>query len=135
MQTKELDSHDRELVEAAIDVIRRNYQDQRHTVGAAVLSSSGKIFSAVNLDSCGYGPCAEPIALGAAISNGETSFHTIVAVSGTGNYYPVLPPCGNCRQLLLDYAHGIMVVLSIEDRLLKVDLENLLPFAYKKRTP
>ena len=135
MQTKELDSHDRELVEAAIDVIRRNYQDQRHTVGAAVLSSSGKIFSAVNLDSCGYGPCAEPIALGAAISNGETSFHTIVAVSGTGNYYPVLPPCGNCRQLLLDYAHGIMVVLSIEDRLLKVDLENLLPFAYEKRTP
>src|SRR5690349_14071174 len=64
MQYHALTSRDQELVQAAIDVISNNFRDERHTVGAAVLCSSGEIYAGVNVESCGYGPCAEPIAIG-----------------------------------------------------------------------
>jgi len=73
MHYSEIDDKDRELIAAASRVIEENYCDPRHTVGAAVLCASGRTYAAVNIESCGYGPCAEPIAIGCAISNKERS--------------------------------------------------------------
>lgn len=130
MKYIEIDKNDIQLVEAAVDVIRRNYRDERHTVGAAVLCGSGRTYVGVNIHSCGYGPCAEPIAIGSAISSGEREFLSIVAVGGWDNNHPVLPPCGNCRQLFLDYAPESMVILEYDGRLVKVKARDLLPVAY-----
>jgi cytidine deaminase len=127
----EIDARDKELIQAAIDVIRKNFQDGRHTVGAAVLCTSGKIFVGVNIDTVGYGPCAEPIALGAAISSGEREFSALVAVSGWNPSYPVISPCGNCRQLLMEYAPEAYVILRHNDKLLKTKARNLLPNAFR----
>ena len=44
MKYLELTPQDHELIQAAIDVISKNFRDERHTVGAAVLCSSGKIY-------------------------------------------------------------------------------------------
>jgi cytidine deaminase len=131
MKYLEITSQDHLLVQAAIDVISANFRDERHTVGAAVLCSSGKIYTGVNIDSCGYGPCAEPIAIGAAISHGEREFTSIVAVGGWDTRYPLLPPCGNCRQLLWDYAPEATVVLQKEGKMIKVSIADLLPLAYR----
>ena len=131
MKYLEITPQDHRLVQAAIDVIRQNFRDERHTVGAAVLCSSGKIYTGVNVESCGYGPCAEPIAIGAAISQGEKEFTTIVAVGGWDTRYPPLPPCGNCRQLIWDYEREAMVLLEKEGKLIKVKIGDLLPFAYQ----
>lgn len=125
---KKIDSEDQKLIEAAVEVLRRNYQEPRHTVGAAILTESGKIYAAINVDSCGYGPCAEPIAIGSAISNGERNFKKIVAVS---NINQVISPCGNFRQLLLDYAPNTEVILLHNGELMKVAIENLLPDSYR----
>ena len=114
-----LDSKDQKLIDAAVDVIRRNYQDHRHTVGSAVLCSSGKIYSGVNIECCGYGPCAEPVAIGAAISNGERQILTIVAVGVDGDSYPVISPCGNCRQFLFDYVPDSMVIVVYGSKIVK----------------
>ena len=84
-----INSKDQKLIDAAIDVIRRNYSSPRHTVGSAVLCSSGKIYTGVNIECCGYGPCAEPIALGTAISNGEREIMSIVAVGIGGIHIPL----------------------------------------------
>lgn len=130
MEYIEIEAGDRRLIEAAVDVIRKNYRKERHTVGAAVLCASGKIYSGVNVDSCGYGPCAEPIAIGTAISNGEREFLTIVAVGAANKDYPVLSPCGNCRQFLLDYAPDAMVILERDGRLVKARVRDLLPAPY-----
>jgi cytidine deaminase len=127
----EIDARDKELVEAAIDVIRKNYEEGRYSVGAAVLCPSGKIYTGVNIDSIGYGPCAEPIAIGAAITNGEREFSAIVAVSGWNPSYPVISPCGNCRQLLIDYAPHALVILQQNGKLLKTKARNLLPNAFR----
>ncbi|OGO07745.1 MAG: hypothetical protein A3K46_06760 [Chloroflexi bacterium RBG_13_60_9] len=131
MNYLEITSQDEQLVQAAINVLARNYREERHTVGAAVLCSSGNIYSGVNVESCGYGPCAEPIAIGAAVSRGEREFATMVAVGGGDADYPVIPPCGNCRQLLWDYAPHAAVLLNKNGALIKVSIRDLLPMAYK----
>lgn len=131
MQTFELDERDQELIAAAAEVIRRSFDGNRHSVGAAVLCASGKTYTGVNVElSSGYGPCAEPIALGAAISKGEARFLACVAVFGGNPAYPVIPPCGNCRQLLLDYAPDAFVILPVNGRTVKVKVTELIPAAY-----
>ncbi len=126
----DMDQKDRELIKAASEVLERNYLDPRHTVGAAVLCSSGKVHVAVNIESCGYGPCAEPIAIGRAISDGEREFECIVAVGGPAEPHIVMSPCGNCRQLLLDYAPECWVILTHQSEVVKVRAKDLIPDAY-----
>ena len=122
---------DRRLVKAAEDVLERSFRPERHTVGAAVLAGSGRIYTGVNVEACGYGPCAEPIAVGAAFSNGERDLKTIVAVSRSDTGYGVLSPCGNCRQLLLDYAPDARVILEVGGELVAAPVRDLLPEAYR----
>ena len=126
----DIDQTDKELIRAASLVLERNYLDHRHTVGAAVLCSSGKVYAAVNVDSCGYGPCAEPIAIGCAISEGERQFERIVAVGGQSEPHNVMSPCGNCRQLLFDYAPDCWVILTHEPNVMRVRIKHLIPDAY-----
>ena len=122
----EINAQDEALIEAARKTLVRCYRDERHTVAAAVLCGSGKTYTGVNVESCGYGPCAEPIAIGAAITAGEMEFLAIVAVGGNG----VMSPCGNCRQLLLDYAPEAMVILLVEGVVKKAKAQDLLPGPY-----
>ena len=116
-------------MEAAARVIHSNYRQRRHTVGSALRCGSGRVYTGVNVDSCGYGPCAEPVTIGTAISQGERELETIVAVAGK-NGSRVIAPCGNCRQLLADYAPDAMVILADGDELFKVRAIDLLPEAY-----
>jgi len=121
---------DDELIAAARDVLRRNYHKERHSVGAAVLCGSGRIYAGINVEACGYGPCAEPIAIGAAFSTGERKIRAIVAVCKSGKRYPVLSPCGNCRQLIFDYAPDALVIYSDRGKVRKATARDLLPGAY-----
>lgn len=130
MQYIDIDVDDEKLIDEAIAVIKRNYAEPRHTVGAAVLCASGKIYTGVNIESCGYGPCAEPIAIGAAISQGEREIVSIVGVVVRGNSFAVESPCGNCRQLLFDYAPNCMVIIPHDDRVVKVRARELIPDAF-----
>lgn len=130
MQYIDIDVDDKKLIDEAIAVIKRNYAEPRHTVGAAVLCASGKIYTGVNIESCGYGPCAEPIAIGAAISQGEREIVSIVGVVVRGDSFAVESPCGNCRQLLFDYAPDCMVIIHHDDRVVKVRARELIPDAF-----
>jgi cytidine deaminase len=121
---------DQPLIEAAREVLQRNYHPARHSVGAAVLCASGRIYPGINVEACGYGPCAEPIAIGTALTNGERELLAIVAVCKEGDEYPVLSPCGNCRQLLIDYAPEAMVIFNNDGQVVKTQARNLLPGAY-----
>lgn len=123
-----LTNGDLELIAKARDVIRRNYDGERqnHTVGAAVRCKNGRIYVGVNVYSL-HGACAEQVAIGAAVTNGERDFEAIVAVRGEGE---IIPPCGNCRQILHDYMPGCEVILSIDGEPAKRKAEELLPYAY-----
>jgi cytidine deaminase len=133
MAFEPLNDQDRRLIAAASDVLDRNYRPVRHTVGAAVLAGSGRVYTGVNVEACGYGPCAEPIAIGAAFSNGEQDIRAIVAVCKRGDAYRVISPCGNCRQLLVDYAPDAIVILEVDGKSVKARARDLLPGAYVSR--
>ncbi len=124
-----LDEKDFEQIAKAKEAIARNYDGERflHTVGAAVRTKEGKAYVGVNVYSV-HGACAELIALGAAITAGERDFDAIVAVNGEGG--EVMPPCGNCRQILSDYAPDCWVIIQGEGKLRKVPAKSLIPYSY-----
>lgn len=71
----------------------------------------------------------EQVALGAAITQGERAFEAIVAVRGPKGE-EIIPPCGNCRQILCDYAPDCQVILAVGGTLGKVPAGELLPWSY-----
>lgn len=126
----DLNDSDYALISLAQNTIQMNYDDENynHTVGAAVRCKSGKIYVGVNVYSL-HGACAEQIAIGTAITNGERAFETIVAVRGKRGE-EIIPPCGNCRQLLCDYAPMCEVIIVVNGKTKKVCAKELQPFAY-----
>ena len=127
---EQFSERDYELIEEAQKAIRLNYDSKHynHTVGAAVRCKSGKIYIGVNLYSL-HGACAEQVAIGAAITNGERDFDVIVAVRGKAGE-EIIPPCGNCRQILYDYMPECDGIVSAGGKLKKVKAKELLPFSY-----
>ena len=79
-------------------------------VGAALLTTSGKIFTGCNIESSSYGltMCAERVALFKALSEGEREFAAIAIATAVDSY---CPPCGACRQVLWDFTQDIPVIL------------------------
>ncbi len=128
---EKINLEDQNLINAAIKVLKANFHPKKHQIGCAVLADSGKIYTAVNIQSSIYGPCAEVIAIGSAIAHGEKNIVSIVAVKKIDDEYPVISPCGGCRQLILDYAHNSTVILNIERRILKTRATSLLPEPYE----
>ena len=125
-----LDERDYELIERARETIRLNYAAAcgNHTVGAAVRCGSGKIYAGVNVYSL-HGVCAEQVAIGTAVTQGERNFEAIVAVRGMDGG-EIVPPCGNCRQMMCDYMPECEVILPAAGEIVKVKAAELLPFAY-----
>lgn len=125
-----LTDSDYEVIEAAQKAIQRNYDaiHDNHTVGAAVRCKSGKIYAGVNVYSI-HGACAEQIAIGTAITQGEREFETVVAVMGKDGAQ-IIPPCGNCRQIMFEYMPDCDVILSVEGQNRKIKAKELLPFPY-----
>lgn len=124
-----------ELLAAAEAALERAFRAQQHTVGCAVQAGSGKIYGGVNIKACGYGPCAEPIALGAAFTAGEHAITGIVAVrrKERGDGYRIVSPCGNCRQLLVDYAPEALVIYAEHGEMKSARAVDLLPGYYRTR--
>lgn len=125
-----LSERDYELIAEAQKTIRLNYDHKHynHTVGAAMRCKNGKIYVGVNLYSL-HGACAEQVAIGTAITNGERDFDVIVAVRGKEGE-EIIPPCGNCRQILHDYMPNCDVIVYVHGELKKIKAKELLPFSY-----
>ena len=124
-----------DLVAAAEAALQRAFRPEQHTVGCAVQAGSGRIYAGVNIKACAYGPCAEPIALGAAFTAGEHVITGIVAVRRRerGDGFRIVSPCGNCRQMLVDYAPHAWVIY-IEGGEVKYTRDtDLLPGYYRTR--
>ena len=123
---------DHQLIRMGLDVLSKNFDDgvYNHTVGCALLGKNGHIYTGVNCDGI-HGSCAEYITMGMAISNGEREFDTIVAVHEK-HLNCVIPPCGNCRQMLFEYCPDIKVIVNdASGKLIKVTARDLLPFAWQ----
>lgn len=104
------------------------------TVGAALLSRDGRVFTGVNVENASYGltTCAERTAVVSAIAAGAREF-TAVAVAGPEDGLPC-PPCGSCRQILYEVDPDLVVVTAGEiGQPTITSLRDLLPQAFDGR--
>src|SRR5437016_13725812 len=104
------------LVEAAFDVRQRAHAPYTHfSVGAALLTKSGKIFVGCNIEniSLRLTICAEQAAVAAAVTSGDVDFVAIAVVADSKE--PVVP-CGACRQLLAEFNPALEIITSTVDR-------------------
>lgn len=94
-------------------------------VGAALLTKEGNYYTGINLDfSCSLGFCAEHSAIADMLKHGEEIIVEIIAVGQDGI---ILPPCGRCREMMLQVSRenkDTLVHLSGE---MAVTLGTLLP--------
>ncbi len=120
-----------ELVNAAISAKELAHAPFSHfRVGAALLSKDGRIFTGCNIENSSYGLtiCAERTAIFKAYSEGAREFMAIAVVSDDTEF---TPPCGACRQVLMDLAGNIDFVMSNAKKKLKVvKVKSLLPLAF-----
>ena len=81
----------------------------RYSVGAALEAEDGRIFAGCNVENAAFpaGICAERSALAAAVAAGARKFRSVVIVSGA---LQPTPPCGVCRQALVEFAPALDVV-------------------------
>lgn len=97
----------RQLVEKAIEMTNFSYAPYSHfTVGAALLTDEGEIYTGCNVENAAYGPsnCAERTAVFKAVSEGKKSFRAIAVVGGLNKKIEdYCSPCGVCRQVLAEF--------------------------------
>ena len=107
------DQNFNDLYQSAAALIKSRYAPRKHVIAAAVMGGSGKIYSAVNLDSHlrRAAVCAEGAAIAIAMSAGEEKITAVLALRydpETGEPW-VVSPCGVCRELILDYGQDAAV--------------------------
>lgn len=132
---QELTADDRELVERAIKATENAYAPYSHFyVGAAIRLQDGTIFTGANQENAAFtsGTCAERATLFAAQSkrpDQPLSTIAIAARNAAGLLKQPIPPCGQCRQALLEMedrykkplrlllygTEGIYVINSVKD--------------------
>ncbi len=119
------------LLEAACAAREGAYVPYSHyPVGAALLCGSGKVYRGCNIENAAYPAtiCAERTALVAAYAAGERRFVAMAVVAASDR--PV-PPCGVCRQVLVELAPDMPVMLAnIEGASEHTTPRDLLPSAF-----
>ncbi|MFN3345141.1 MAG: cytidine deaminase [Chloroherpetonaceae bacterium] len=105
----------------------------RFQVGAALRTKSGIIYRGHNIEVSSYSltMCAERVALFKALSEGEREFDSILITASSGEF---CPPCGACRQVLMDFAPSLTVYLADKNGQFKsFSIADLLPESFSKK--
>ena len=97
------------------------------SVGAAVLTDKGNIYTGICIDTaCGMGMCAERNAVANMLTHGESKITKVVAVMPDGSSGS---PCGVCREFMMqlgEESRNIEILLSLEP-LKVIRLEEVFP--------
>jgi cytidine deaminase len=122
-------------VAAAVAARERAYAPYSgFTVGAAVLTASGRVFPGCNVENAAYPVtlCAERTALGSAYAAGERAIVALAVVTGTDE---PASPCGMCRQAILELAPDCVIVRANLQGTLRVCTPgDLLPDGFTSQT-
>jgi cytidine deaminase len=128
--TTDWSAHEAELVARAVEARRWAYAPySNYTVGAALLTASGKIYDGVNVENAAYPSCicAERTAVVKAVSEGEREIVAIAVATANGG-----TPCGACRQVLSEFGlDATVLVVDGEGRVVqRTTVRELLPNSF-----
>lgn len=121
------------LVEAAWAARARAHAPYSHfQVGAALAFATGEVVNGCNVENAAYPlcTCAERVAMCAAVARGLTAPQALVVVTEAER---LTPPCGACRQVLIEFADRLPILLTNGRLRALHHLEDLLPEAFTPR--
>ena len=123
------DDMKKDLVEKAARARAMAYAPYSHyAVGAALLTTSGKVYEGVNIENAAYPVtiCAERVAIWGAVAAGKGAFAALAVASETGAM-----PCGACRQVMAEFAPEMpVVVLDCHGHAWMTSVGELLPSSF-----
>ena len=107
----------------------------RFTVGAALLTADGSIYTGCNIENASYSAtvCAERTAIFTAIADGKREF-VALAISGAPaeSKGQLCLPCGVCRQVLAEFCTAdFPVIVGTSDDMTVYTLGQLLPCGFQ----
>ena len=130
---------DQDLVEAARAVLLKHYRPHWHTVGAALRSRDGRIWTGLHLGATvgRLSVCAEAVALGRAILDGDGTVECAVAVrhpkaEESIRDIAIVPPCGACREMLTDFDPEADIIVPGPEGPHRMPVRALLPLPYQR---
>jgi cytidine deaminase len=130
---------DHGLIAAANAVLQQHYRPFWHMVAAAVRSKDGRIWTGIHIGTTvgRLSVCAEAVAYGRALLDGDGTIETAVAVrhpkpEEENREMAVVPPCGACREMILDHAPNAMIIVKDPNVLIKLPIRRLLPLPYRR---
>lgn len=115
------------LVTLAREMLAYSYAPySRFSVGAALETDTGEVFTGCNVENASYGLtiCAEQNAVAAAVSRGRRRFRRLVVVTGGQR---AVAPCGRCRQVLAEFGTDLVVYGVANGESLNWQLKDLIP--------
>ena len=131
---------DIELIEKAKKAAENSYSPYSgYTVGAALLSKDGKVFTGCNIENAAYSPtnCAERTAVFKAVSEGIREFEKIAVVGGYRlDFKDYFAPCGVCRQVLREFCDEDFIILlgKNANEYKRLTLKELLPCSFSNES-
>lgn len=102
------------------------------SVGAALLTTTGKIFTGCNVENASFGLtiCAERVALASAIAQGARQFAALALVGGEN---AAATPCGACLQVLAEFCSPDMPIYAAPHKRglpLELTLSDCMPITF-----
>jgi cytidine deaminase len=130
---------DHALVAAATETMARHYRPFWHTVAAAIRGADGRVWTGLHIGTTvgRLSVCAEAVAFGRAVMDGDGTIATAVAVrhpkpDETDRELAVVSPCGACREMMLDHSPDARVILKGPNGLFKLPVGRLLRMPYRR---
>ncbi|MFF2447593.1 cytidine deaminase [Neobacillus sp. NPDC058068] len=121
-----------ELIEEAKKAREKAYIPySKFGVGAALLTTDGKVYHGCNIENAAYSMCncGERSALFSAYSHGDRDFALLAVVADTER---PCSPCGACRQVISELCPKDMkvVLTNLKGDIQEITVEELLPGAF-----
>jgi cytidine deaminase len=120
------------LLARARDVMQRAYAPySQFQVGAALVTSNGRVFTGCNVENASYGLtiCAERNAIFAAVADtGTKAKLQITAIAVCNSRDMACSPCGACRQVIAEFSTPQTIVFyQAKDGIKQMSMGELLP--------
>jgi len=118
------------LLDTARKALKRAYaRYSNFTVGAAILTEQGEIFSGCNVENASYGLtiCAERSAIFTAVQATAGSKLAIRAVAVVNGDEVPCSPCGACRQVISEFGESAIVIFKGQHSYQEMPITDLLP--------
>ena len=123
-----------ELAKKAVDAKKKSFANfSNFHVGAALLTENDELYLGANIENSSYSLtiCAERTAVFQAVLDGHRKFKAVAIASDFEDY---CPPCGACRQVLMDLCGKDLDVVMVnkKDEIIVHKLAELLPLGFNE---